>query len=206
MRLFKASAIALTFVLAGCAGMLPQAGAPQPQAASAARPFHDSIELGGRLSVRYQGDRKEEAVHGSFVWSQTPEQTTVTLLSPLGQTMAVIDVSPQGATLTQAGQPARSAANVDALTTETLGWPLPVSGLKEWLQGFALDRNGRRFVATPASNEVTTQDGWRIRYANWLDESSIPTENRAKRVDLARSTAQAGDISIRIVIDSWQPH
>ncbi|RZI43517.1 outer membrane lipoprotein LolB [Herbaspirillum sp. HC18] len=206
MHVFKAFALALTFVLAGCAGMLPPQSAPQPQAVSAARPFHDRIELGGRLSVRYQGDRKEEAVHGSFVWSQTPEQTTVTLLSPLGQTMAVIDVSPQGATLTQAGQPARTAANVDVLTTETLGWPLPVSGLKEWLQGFALDRNGRRFVATPASTEVTTQDGWRIQYANWLDENSVPPENRAKRVDLARSTAQAGDISIRIVIDSWQPH
>ncbi|HYD93760.1 MAG TPA: outer membrane lipoprotein LolB [Noviherbaspirillum sp.] len=204
MRAIKAIAVALPLALAGCAGMPPPVA--QPAQATAARPFHDSIDLGGRLSVRYQGERQEEALHGSFAWRQTPLRTTVTLLSPLGQTVAVIDVSPQGATLTQAGQPARSAPDVDSLTAGTLGWPLPVAGMREWLQGFALDAAGRRFVASPAAAEVVTRDGWHIRYANWLDENGAAADNRARRVDLARRTEQAGDVSIRIVIDSWQPH
>jgi outer membrane lipoprotein LolB len=49
--------------------------------------------------------------------------------------------------------------------------------------------------------DVATRDGWRIRYAGWQDDTP-PT--RPKRIDLERYTAQAGDVSIRIVIDKWQ--
>jgi outer membrane lipoprotein LolB len=199
---------ALASLLAGCASMTTPSitETSTAQQMGATSPFHDAIELGGRLSVRYQGSRQEEALHGNFTWNQTPRQTTVTLLSPLGQTMAIIDVTPDGATLAQNGQTTRTAADVDTLTADTLGWPLPVAGLREWLQGYALDQSGRRFVATPQSADVTTREGWRIRYANWQDESASSSRPHPKRIDLARATEQAGDVSIRIVIDSWQTH
>jgi len=206
MRLLYVIAATLPLTLAGCAGMPPSAGNVPSQAHYAARPYHDKIDITGRLSVRYQGERNEESLHGSFNWTQSSQRTGITLLSPVGQTVAVIDVTAEGASLTRAGQPARSAPDVDSLTSDTLGWPLPVAGLRDWLQGFGLDATGQRFVATPSAPEVTTSDGWRIRYANWLDENPATPDNRAKRIDLARWTAQAGNVSIRIVIDSWQPH
>lgn len=199
-----AALLVLLPLLAACASLAPQAP-PQAPAASAStpavRPFHHTLDLSGRLSVQYQGERQPEALHGSFSWAQMPSRTVVTLLSPLGQTIAVINVSPQGASLSQGGQETRSAPNVDTLTADALGWPLPVAGLRDWLQGFAIDANGNRFVATPESSEVVTRDGWHIRYANWQQQNgySLP-----KRIDLARTTEQAGDVSIRIVIDSWQ--
>lgn len=193
-------AAALPLLLAGCASIVP---ATRPtEATSPARRYEDSVSLDGRLSVRYQGAQKEEALHGNFTWIQTPARTTVTLLSPLGQTIAVIDVTPHGATLTQSGQPARSAMDVDTLTANELGWPLPVGGLRDWLQGFGTDFAGRRFVATSSTNDLTTSDGWHVRYDNWQEG----TGNRPKRIDLRRATKQAGDVSIRIVIDSWQEH
>jgi len=155
--------------------------------------------------VRYQVNGREEALHGSFTWSQTPAQTVVTLLSPLGQTVAVIDVNAEGATLRQAGQQAKSAASVDALTAETLGWPLPVAGLREWLQGFVVDTSGKRIVATPPETRTHSRDGWRIHYATWLEANPSSPQNRPRRIDLARNTAEAGDVSLRIVIDTWQP-
>jgi outer membrane lipoprotein LolB len=205
-------AVALPLLLAGCASLLPPGSNEKEVPANSAhdsastRPFHGMIDLGGRLSVRYQGPRNEEALHGNFTWIQTPTHTTVTLLSPLGQTIAVIDVSPQGATLTQGGQAMRSAADVDMLTAATLGWPLPIAGLRDWLQGFAVDNAGRRIVATPQAADFTTRDGWNIRYPNWEDGNASSSQIRPKRIDLARYTEQAGDVSIRIVIDSWQTH
>lgn len=196
-------AAALPLLLGACAGMHP-ATTEQSAPTAAARKFSDTAELAGRLSLRYQHNGKDEALHGSFTWSQAPAQTTVTLLSPLGQTIALIEVSPNGAALKQSGQPVRSAADVDALTVETLGWPLPVSGLRTWLQGFALDSTGGHFVATPATPEVTTQDGWHIRYANWQGDGTSTAPNTARRIDLTRRTAQVGDVSIRLVIDTWQ--
>lgn len=198
---------ALLPLLAACSSLPPSPSSSAPLATqSAERRPAENIELGGRLSVRYQGPQKEEAVHGSFTWMQTPSQTRITLLSPLGQTIALIDVSPQGASLTQAGQPVRHAPDVDALTAQTLGWPLPVSGLREWLQGIAQTASGQRFVATPQQSEVVTRDGWQIRYANWQPDDTPPPQARPKRIDLVRNTQQAGDVSIRIAIDSWQEH
>lgn len=187
---------ATSLTLAACAS-LPPPDTPATPAVSD-RGYQQRLELGGRLSVRYQGPQKEESVHGSFSWAQAPERTVVTLLSPLGQTMAVIEAGPAGTTMTQPGQPLRVAPDVDTLTAEALGWPLPVAGMREWLQGFATDNKGRRFVASPERDQVVTHDGWRIHYAAWSDNG------RPRRIDLARSTEQAGEVSLRIVIDSWQ--
>lgn len=193
---------ALPLALVACAGLPPTSTTENKAIPAGVQTFHDYIEMGGRLSVRYQSNGKDEALHGSFTWLQTPSQTVVTLLSPLGQTLAIVEVTPEGATLRQTGQPPLSADNVNALTADSLGWPLPVAGLRDWLQGFALDSRGMRFVATPATSQVTTHDGWHLRYANWLSEDTTPP--RAKRIDLGRFTEHAGDVSIRIVIDSWQ--
>lgn len=206
----RAFTLALPLVLAGCA-IAPAPTPPGDKAAplpaqATTRVFHDTIDFGGRLSARYQNGLKEEALHGSFTWTQTPAQTKVTLLSPLGQTIAIIDVTPLGATLMQGGQPSRSAADVDTLTADAFGWPLPVAGLRDWLQGFAIDRTGQRFIAAPDTAQVVTRDGWQIRYASWYDDAASSSQRRPKRIDLARFTEQAGNVSIRIVIDSWQAH
>lgn len=197
----------LPLLLAACASIMPPAAPPQgPAQVLAPRAFHEAIDLGGRLSVHYQHNHRDEALHGSFAWSQDAAHTTITLLSPLGQTLAIITVMPGGATLMQAGQPAKSAVDVNTLTTDTLGWPLPVADLRNWLQGFAIDRDGQPFTATPQNTDVITQDGWQIRYANWQSEDPPSAQDRPKRIDLVRNTAQAGEVSIRIVIDTWHTH
>lgn len=199
------AAVVLPLLLAACASIAPPATQQESTRQTApARSFHEAIDLSGRLSVRYQRNNKEETLHGSFVWNQSAAQTTVTLLSPLGQTLAVITVTAAGATLAQAGQPVRDAADVNTLTAQTLGWPLPVDGLRDWLQGFATERSGKRIAAAPHPVDIVTGDGWQIRYANWLDDGT--QQIHPKRIDLARSTEQAGDVSIRIVIDTWQAH
>jgi outer membrane lipoprotein LolB len=204
------AAAAAAMALSGCS-TLPQSSAPAATAANgAARQYHQSIDVSGRLSIRYQQDGKEQAVHGSFTWAQGKQETVITLLSPLGQTLATIDIAADQATLKQSGQPARSAADVDALTVQALGWPLPIAGLRDWLQGFGQNAAGQRFSAAPSAAaddgfSVTTADKWLIQYTNWQDQNN-GAESYPKRIDLARNTAQAGEVAIRIVIDSRQPH
>ena len=172
----------------------------------AARQYHQLIDVSGRLSARYEQNGKEQAIHGNFTWSQNATETVVTLLSPLGQTLATINIGADQATLAQAGQPIRSASNIDALTVQTLGWPLSTAGLSDWLQGFGRNAAGQCFVATPATDtyDVTTADNWRLHYTNWQIQSDA-ADSYPKRIDLARDATQAGDVAIRIVIDSRQP-
>jgi outer membrane lipoprotein LolB len=199
-------ALGLALLLAGCAGVTPTQRSPA-QLGAPLRAYQETIDLGGRLSVRYQKSGKEEVLHGSFSWSQTPQRTLVLMQSLLGQSIASIEITPGNASLTLAGQAPRSTADVDTLTAETLGWPLPVSGLRDWLQGFAVDRDGQRVIAMPqaAATAVATPDGWQLHFVSWAgDDPALPS--RPKRIDLERSTEQAGDVAIRIVIDTWQPH
>jgi outer membrane lipoprotein LolB len=75
-----------------------------------------------------------------------------------------------------------------------------VSGLKDWLQGYATSTDGKRFAASPANNSVSTADGWRLRFVSWQDESAVHPVPR--RIDAERSaTATSDELAIRIVVD-----
>lgn len=199
--MLRATLLALPFLAAGCAGIgtVPQI----PGTAGVIRNYQQAIDITGRMSVRYQQYGRDEALHGSFEWQQRPGRAQLTLSSPLGQTIAQIAVLPDGATLTRSGQPPLAAADADALTVQALGWPLPVSGLRDWLQGHVTDRSGKRMIAMPQdeNTDIETVDGWRIRYAAW-DNAAAP---RPRRIDLSRTTAQAGEVALRLVIDTYEP-
>lgn len=171
----------------------------QPTSSATPAPYRESVAMAGRLSVRYQTQGREEALHGNFSWQQDARRTEVHLLSPLGQTIARISVEPGMASLTQAGQATRTATDVDSLAESALGWPLPVSGLRDWLQGQGIASNGNRFSASPAKDTVMTSDGWKLHYVAWQD--SAP--GMPRRIDLERDTPHAGLVAIRIVIDDW---
>ena len=180
----------------------------QPPSSHTVAPYRDQIELAGRLNVVYQKNDKPESATVNFTWQQTAQRTDVTLFSPVGSTLATIAVTPQEAVLTQSGKPPRSAPDVDTLSSRLLGWSLPVLGLRDWLQGHALAQDGQRFIASPQNDNVTTRDGWRLRYVSWQDGSdttpgAVP---QPRRIDAERNaSAQADAVSLRIVLDPVTP-
>ena len=186
----------LTLLLTACASTGPL---PDTSVAS----YRDTVELSGRLSVNYEHDGKPETLSGKFSWAQTPAAIDVALASPLGQTLATIKVTPDSATLTQTDRAPKVARDIDTLTSQALGWSLPVSGLRDWLQGYATGADGKRVATSPARNEVTTADGWRVTFVSWQD--ALPSSALApqpKRIDATRAaTATSGELALRIVID-----
>lgn len=194
-RPFLAVSLAIAAAtLAGCATTAPRSGA-------AVAPYRDAVALSGRIAINYSRDGKKESLNGKFTWQQTKANTDVSLISPTGQTVAVINVTPASATLKESGKTPQTAPDLDALTQKTLGWTLPVSGLRDWLQGYAVDSEGKRFVATPANDNVITRDGWKLEYVSWQDETAAVPQ--PKRIDVTRiALGQAvDDMAIRIVID-----
>jgi outer membrane lipoprotein LolB len=185
--------LACALVLAGCA-------ATGPVSHSTVAPYRDQIELNGRLSVNYEKDGKQDTLSVKFNWLQQGTRINVGLATPLGQTVATINVTPSAATLVQAGKAPRMADNIDALTSSTLGWSLPVGGLRDWLQGYATAAGGKRFAASPANNTVTTEDGWELTFVSWQEGGAAQPSPR--RIDATRAaTASTGGLAIRIVID-----
>ena len=188
-------ALALS-TLAGCA---TTSSAPRSSAAVAA--YRDSAEFSGRIAINYSRDGKKESLNGTFNWRQSKDNTDVNLISPTGQTVAVINVTPRSATLTESGKPPQTAPDLDALTQRALGWTLPVSGLRDWLQGYATDSEGKRFSASPANDNVITRDGWKLEYLAWQEENAAVPQPR--RIDVTRIALgqPVDDMNIRIVID-----
>jgi outer membrane lipoprotein LolB len=156
--------------------------------------------------VNYTRDREEqmESLHGKFTWQQAGEKTRIRFFSPLGQSVAAIDVTSEKAVFTASGKQPVAAPDADALTFRQLGWPLPVSGMRNWLQGCATDAAGQVFKASSARPEVTTRDGWRIHYLDW--SAFGESERVPRRVDMTHTPAApaaVSSINIRLVIDEW---
>ncbi|MFZ6646600.1 lipoprotein insertase outer membrane protein LolB [Undibacterium sp. TJN25] len=186
----------LTLALSGCASMASR----EPAQATTPRVYHEDVELSGRILVLYFQNNREQSLPGSFEWKQDKDSTKVTLLSPTGQTVATITSDARGATLVQSKQPPKHADNLDSLMSETLGWPMPINGMRDWMQGFIRNATGER-VAVAADNDATlSSDGWQLRYASWQDDRSLP-----KRIDLNRYTEQAGNVTLRVVLDQQNP-
>ena len=191
------SAVAFAAALAGCA---TTSNVPLANPTAQVGAYRDTIDLEGKLSANYEKDGQPQSITVNFTWLQRPGKIDVSLFTPLGQTVALVNVTPTAATLTQSGRAPLVEKDIDTLTAKTLGWTLPVSGLRDWLQGYAVDAGGKRFTASPAHDSVVTNDGWRLRFVEWQNgPNGMPTP---RRIDAERSTTAVGDaLTIRIVID-----
>jgi outer membrane lipoprotein LolB len=197
--LLNAAVTAGALALAGCAAPAGHVADPTAQVGA----YRDTIDLTGRLSVNYMKDGQVQPLSGKFEWSQKPGSIDVALLNPLGQTLAEINVTPQAATLTQGNKPPRTAGDIDSLSAQALGFPLPVSGLRDWMQGYATDAAGKRFAASPVKNSVVTNDGWRLTFATWQDQAAgAKSAPMPQRIDIARGSATNGDaLDIHVILD-----
>lgn len=203
------SPLALCFssiLLAGCE-TTPAIEDDTKLASLTIRKCDEAMEMSGRVSMNYTLSRndKVESLHGKFTWKQDSSNTRIDLFSPLGQTMAVVEISPGQVIFTASGKTPVAAVNADELVFRQLGWPLPISGMRNWLQGCATNTNGQFFQANPAQPEITTQDGWQIHYVNWSpfqENQLVP-----RRIDMTHTpptNAAISHIQIRLIIDEWQ--
>lgn len=197
---FNSLILAVLFFLSACSnlGNLSNLSAPT-SINTAPRQYHQQIDMVGRLSAQYEQNNQPQAIHINFTWSQSPQQTTITLTSPTGQTLATLLINAQGAQLNQAKKPPQFASDADQLLLTMLGWPLPVADLRYWLQGF-LSADQPAMSSAHAESTYILVDGWNLMYPTWATENH---HERPKRLDLMRQTEQAGLVSLRIVIDEW---
>ncbi|MEP6609852.1 MAG: outer membrane lipoprotein LolB [Burkholderiaceae bacterium] len=151
----------------------------------------------GRFSATtFSGDKRDNA-SGRFSLEVRGAKTLLELSSPLGNTLARIEVEPGGARATAAHMHEVRDTDVDALTQQLLGWPLPVSGLADWLEGQPAPQRTARVERESGRVALIEQDGWTIRIPEY---SESPT--RPRRLMLERpSTANAPSVSLRLVVD-----
>jgi outer membrane lipoprotein LolB len=154
----------------------------------------EAFHLLGRVSVR-QG---EEAFSGTLDWWHRPAGDEVEILGPLGQGVARLVRTPQGASLTTARGEVHTALDVEELTARLLGWRLPLAALAHWVQGAPGTGAGGGNGICGGWGRLArlVQEGWRIEYGAWREAPGLALPGRLD--------VEGRDLRLRLVVDAWQ--
>jgi outer membrane lipoprotein LolB len=180
--MFRSCALLVLVLLGACAGN-PLAPVPANTV---------GFDLAGRMAVRYQ----ERAFSSALRWKQNADGDEVWLNTPLGQTLAYLQDSRDGAMLTTADQKQYRAQSIESLTQSAFGWRFPLAGMRYWVLGLTAPGVAHSGLARDNSDRVIrfVQADWQVAF-EYADAAAV----RPSRLDLAGSDAQ-----IRLVIDSLE--
>ena len=150
------------FLIAGCAGNQGAGGQFDPQ----------REEWAGRISLQVASE-PAQSFSASFELKGRAEIGELTLISPLGNVLAVLRWSPGQALLDRGSQDVQRFASVDELMERATGAAIPLTALFAWLQG-----------------DNATASGW-------VADLTRHGEGRIS----ARRTVPAPEANLRVVLD-----
>lgn len=149
-----------------------------------------AFERTGRFSlVAESSGQQPEAVQGGFAWRDDGRSLRFDLSNPVGSVLARVQVESGYAVLVRSNGEREQAENPDALAASVLGAAVPVSGLRDWLQG----RSALQSSPAQSQPALLQENGWRIELSRYDEQG--PRLLRLSRQDGARR------VQMRIVID-----
>lgn len=186
-------ALSVLLSVAACSSLSPST---TPSHAPSVQQRASTLERSGRfaLTATY-GNNQRDAVQGSFTWHERDGRLQLDLRNPMGSTLARVYTQGQQAVLVYSDGRQEQAKTPDDLVTQVLGSPVPVAGLRDWMQGLPA---AQQAVHNPRYDsagrlEQVEQDGWRVSLQRY-DELG-PRLLQLHRHEASRS------ISVRLVID-----
>ena len=138
--------------------------------------------LSGRMAVRVEATDGADArsVSAAFELQGSAETGTLNLATPLGSVLAQARWSP-GSVVLATPQGESQFADLDALTREVMGEPLPVAALFDWLRGRPWPGAPSRATAAPA-HAGFEQLGWVVDLARFSEAWVVARRDRAPAV------------------------
>lgn len=187
----RALLLAAAALLAGCATV---PGTPPPERVHV-----------GRFAATTTLDGRSENTTGRFTLAVAGDTLTLDLATPLGSTLARVESSPAGAVLrASAGTGMQEARGRDAsaLAEDLLGFPLPVSGIADWIVGRPAPGRPAQLHGDPRQPQAIEQDGWRIDVLERFASGAPRRLAFARPARAGSATAlPAPAITLRLVLD-----
>ena len=151
-----------------------------------------SFSLSGRFAIRQDQHRDTVLVR----WEHAVGREHLTLSTPLGNQVMLLEASPGHARLTLPDRAPLEAADAASLMRSALGYALPVQGLAQWVSG-TLPLSA--ITASEGVGEAYTvrfsEDGWTGVLERWRE---IGAERLPGLITIERD-----DLHLRLVVDSW---
>ncbi len=173
-----------------------------PHPASEILPQRDTLQsfsLDARFSLRHT----DKNYAGRLTWQHDETQAgrkpqdVLLIVSPLGQGVAEIRSDATEVRLKTSDGKSYTAENVEDLTQQVLGYPLPLAHLAEWIRGRSVSGESLAVDASDAFRRPLRlrQDGWRIDYEYDNDDPQA--------LPVRLFIAQDDVLELRLRIDAW---
>ncbi|MGI4858930.1 MAG: lipoprotein insertase outer membrane protein LolB [Janthinobacterium lividum] len=210
--LARTAAGATLLLAAASATLLSGCATPQQKTEAATTRASTATSYQGRFSVLYADQNGEtHNAYGNFSWDEQADAVTLSLRNPLGSVLAIVVATPTSATLELPNKPPRTASSVEELMQASLGFPMPVSGLRYWLKNQAAPQSHAK-TETDANGRITqiVQDGWQIDYVGFADTAAAAVTDATgghpaavHRMNLARKGAATdAPLEVKLVINN----
>lgn len=190
------------FLLSSCASLKPAPESRLPVPIGTPAELHqahlnqvtqiEQFYLQARIGIQSNG----KGSSGSTRWRHNSNGNEISMLSPIGGTVAKIMSDSNGITLTTNDGKVLQATDAETLTEQHLGWRLPLSGLPDWVlgrpsQGLVqkLEWDNQGLIAK------LEQNGWKIEYLEYMqtDNYRLP-----KKINL-----HSNKLTLKLVIENW---
>jgi outer membrane biogenesis lipoprotein LolB len=147
----------------------------------------------GRFSVKINDAKSQDGGSGAFTLNHVDFVDDLEIRSPIGSSIAKIQIKPGSASLEQNGKIV-TAIDADQLMAQTLGLPLPARGLTEWLSGFPRAGSQGTLKRNVAGQvEEIIQDNWTLKYT-WTND------NKLQKLHMNRSD-RGTEIDVRLIFN-----
>ena len=159
MKSSLVSGLVLSVLLGGCASFYDNV-VSQPPVYHQPLVVVESYTISGRFSIKSAAKND----YGNFNWHHESANDLLEFRSPIGTTVAQIQVVNNIATLSTAGE-TYSGAGLEQLMQQQLGFSLPLNYLHYWIQGIPLPQY-------PLQQRLASgfrQLNWKIEYLSWQD-------------------------------------
>lgn len=155
-----------------------------------------AFERVGRFAVTVRDvNAPAQAAQGGFSWRDTGERLRLDLVSPVGNVLAQIQVSPDSAVLVRSNGEREVATDPDTLLAQVWGHAVPVAGLRAWIQGRVQPGGSPAAIDRDAQGRIMSfdQDGWQVSLSDYDARGPM-------RVRLSRHDAQ-GEVRVQLIVN-----
>jgi len=151
-------------------------------------------EIKGRSVI----SQKSEGWNVGLVWQEFDGLFQVKLQGPFAQGGAVLKGDKNTVSLILDDGQRISSANPDALIKETLGIPLPLEALRDWVRGIPFAKEKYEKIEFDQQGRIVSllQQGWQVDYKRYIPfkDYSMPGKIFIKKADQG----------LRIIILDWE--
>ena len=154
----------------------------------------NSFSLSGRLSVR-SGERLDSV---KLVWLKSQREVRLQFFTPFGLQLAEVSQESGGIATLRQGKDVINAESLGTLTESFLGIALDINEIGQWVQGVGLNDGEARNL------RLLDGSAWWVT-AERMQTATTPDRPGELFRHAAKLTAVKGDITIRLVVDAWQP-